>query len=161
MTGPDPDRGRPRSPQEPPPGFLDAASGEPLHPAARDVLASLLGLVPGAPAGAAADPASWADPDRRYGSARRAAILLQQARERVAAHLGCRPAEVSFTGSGTQAVHLGVAGGLLGRRRAGDVLVCSAVEHSAVLAAGDRHTVDGGSTHVVGVDRDGCVDLDA
>ena len=56
------------------------------------------------------------------------------------------------------AVHLGVLGLLLGRRRASTRLVHSAVEHSAVFAAGDwwaQHF--GGTSDVVGVDALGRV----
>jgi cysteine desulfurase len=79
----------------------------------------------------------------------------------VAAILGARPDEVSFTASGTQALHLGVLGTLAGRRRVGDRLVASAVEHSAVLKAGAAHVASGGALVTVPVDRDGRVDLDA
>ena len=144
-----------------PAGFLDAASGEPLHEAARNVLATLLGAVGDGGSGPHPDPALWVDPGRRYGSARRARILSDGARETVAGHLGCRPDEVSFTASGTQAVHLGLLGALSGRARAGDVLVTSAVEHSSVLAAAEHHAGSGGSTRLVGVDAAGRVDLEA
>jgi cysteine desulfurase len=127
--------------------YLDAASTEPLHPAAREVLLAAL-------------DEGWADPARLYREARRARLLLDNAREVVGAALGARADEVVFTGSGTQAVHAGVLGVLAGRRRAGDRLVTSAVEHSAVLQAGAWHARAGGRHDVVGVDRLGVVDLD-
>jgi cysteine desulfurase len=129
----------------PPAGYLDAAAGEPLHPAARE-------------AWLAAVEDGWADPSRLYAGARRARLLLDDARESVAATLGCRADEVSFTGSGTQAVHLGVTGLALGRRRAGRRTVASAVEHSSVLHALRALDVDGADTMLVGVDRTGRVD---
>jgi cysteine desulfurase len=104
--------------------YLDAASTEPLHPAARGALL-------------AAIDDGWADPQRLYGAARRVRQLLDDARASTAAHLGARADEVSFTASGTQAVHLGVLGVLGGRRRVGNHVVASAVEHSAVLHALD------------------------
>jgi cysteine desulfurase len=107
-----------------PVSYLDAASTEPLHPAARAALV-------------AAIDDGWADPQRLYGAARRARQLLDDARASMAAHLGARPDEVSFTASGTQAIHLGVLGVLGGRRRVGNHVVASAVEHSAVLHALD------------------------
>ncbi|MFF4122940.1 cysteine desulfurase family protein [Microbispora rosea] len=128
--------------------YLDAASTEPLHPAARDALL-------------AAIDAGWADPARLYGTARRAQMLLERARAEVAELIGARPDEVSFTSSGTQAVHLGVLGTLAGRRRAGTRLVASAVEHSSVLHAGALHEGGGGEMEIVGVSRTGRVDADA
>lgn len=105
--------------------------------------------------------AGWADPARLYGQARRAHLLLEQARTEVAEALGARPDEVSFTSSGTQAVHLGVLGTLHGRHRAGRHLVTSAVEHSSVLHAAAVHEGEGGTVSTVGVDLAGRVDLAA
>ena len=129
-------------------GYLDAASTEPLHPAAREVLLAAL-------------DDGWADPARLYGSARRARMLLDGAREAIATEIDARPDEVSFTTSGTQAVHLAVLGTVVARRRAGNRLVVSAVEHSSVLHAAAVHEAAGGTVTQVPVDRTGRVDTDA
>ena len=97
------------------PVYLDHASSEPLAPEARETLLAAL-------------EAGWADPDRLHSPARQARLLLDNARAAVAESLGVRPDEVSFTSSGTQAVHLGLLGLLEGRRRAARRLVTSAVE---------------------------------
>ena len=125
--------------------YLDSASSAPLHPAARQALLAAL-------------DDGWADPSRLYTEARRARQLLDAARESVAGVLGARPDEVTFCASGTQAAHLAVLGALGGRRRAGSVLVHSAVEHSAVLHAAERHVSGGGEAVPVGVSRAGLVD---
>jgi cysteine desulfurase len=125
--------------------YFDAASTEPLHPAARTAL--LAGYEKG-----------WADPARLYGAGRTARLRLDQARSQVAGVLGVRPDEVSFTTSGTQAVHLAVLGAAWARRRVGRHLVVSAVEHSSVLHAAGLHERDGGKVTTVGVDRHGRVD---
>jgi cysteine desulfurase len=128
--------------------FLDAASGEPLHPAAR---AALL----------AAIDQGWADPARLYADARRARALLDAARESIAQTLGAQPDEVSFCGSGTAAAHLAVLGTVSARARVARRLVVSAVEHSAVLEAARHHELTGGPVTIVPVDRHGRVDSDA
>ncbi|MFI6388024.1 cysteine desulfurase family protein [Nonomuraea sp. NPDC050547] len=128
--------------------YFDAASTEPLHPQAREAYLAALDV-------------GWADPARLYNQARRAHMLLEQARTEVAEALGARPDEVSFTSSGTQAVHLGVLGTLHGRRRTGRHLVTSAVEHSSVLHAAGVHERDGGTVETVGVGLTGRVDLPA
>ncbi|MER7499966.1 aminotransferase class V-fold PLP-dependent enzyme [Nonomuraea pusilla] len=128
--------------------YFDAASTEPLHPQARDALLTAI-------------DAGWADPARLYGQARRAHLLLEQARGEVAEALGARSDEVSFTPSGTQAVHLGVLGTLHGRRRAGRHLVVGAVEHSSVLHAAELHEREGGTVETVGVNLQGRVDAAA
>ncbi len=126
-------------------GYLDAAAAVPLSPAAREALLAAL-----------AD--GWADPSRLYGAARRARLLLEGAREAVAAVLGARPDEVSFAPSGTVAAHLAVLGTLAGRAVTGAHVVHSAIEHSCVLAA---VAYAGGSASPVPVDRLGRVDVDA
>ena len=128
--------------------YFDAASTEPLHPAAREALLAAVDV-------------GWADPARLYTQARRAHLLLEQARTEVAEELGARPDEVTFTSSGTQAVHLGLLGTIQGRRRVGRHLVTSAVEHSSVLQAARLHERDGGSAEIIGVDRLGRVDMAA
>jgi len=129
-------------------GYLDAASSEPLHPAAREVLLSAL-------------DAGYADPLRLHHRGRDARLLLDNARAVVASCLGVREDEVSFTASGTEAVHLGVLGLLQGRSRVSTRLVHSAVEHSAVIRAGDWWTRHGrGTTAVAGVDHHGRVSPD-
>jgi cysteine desulfurase len=50
---------------------------------------------------------------------------------------------------------------LRARRRAGNVFVTSAVEHSSVLHAGEAHEAAGGATVLVGVDRVGRIDPEA
>jgi cysteine desulfurase len=127
--------------------YLDAASAAPLHPVAREALHAAL-------------DDGWADPARLYGAGRRSRLLLDGARATVADVLGVRPDEVSFCASGTQAAHLAVLGGLAGRRRAGPRLVHSAVEHSCVLHAAERHVAAGGEAVSVPVDRLGRVDPD-
>src|SRR5215831_9966570 len=130
-------------------GYFDAASAEPLHPSARDALLAAL-------------DDGWADPARLHREGRRAQLLLDQARESVAAELGCRPDELSFTSSGTQAIHLAVLGAVQARQSAsrgpGHVLA-SAVEHSAVLNAADwLHRVTDAAVSITGVDELGRAD---
>ena len=135
---------------DPPAGYLDSASTEPLHPAARAALLTAL-------------ESGWADPARSYSAGRRSAVLLDGARSAVAAVLGCRPDEVTFTDSGSTAIHRAIAGLLIGRHRTGRHVVSSAVEHSAVLQslsdAQRRGTMS--AANLIGVDRHGRVDAAA
>lgn len=126
---------------------LDAASSEPLHPAAREAFLAALDQ-------------GYADPRRLHGPGRSARLVLDNAREVVAACLGVRPDEVTFTASGTHAVHAGLLGLAAGRARHGDNLAVSAVEHSSVLHAGRWHAERGGSVETLPVDRLGRVDVE-
>jgi len=123
--------------------YLDAATAAPLHPVAAEALVAAL-----------AD--GWADPSRLYAASRRAQQLSEAARAAFAEALGVRVDEVSLWSSGTQAAQAAVLGGLAGRRRQGDTLVHSAIEHSAVL-----HAAAKGQAIEVGVDQLGRLDLEA
>lgn len=124
--------------------YFDAASAAPLHPVARQALLASL-------------DEGWADPGRLYREGRRARLLLDAAREAAAEVVGCRADELVFTGSGTGAVHSGIAGALAGRRRTGHHLIVSAVEHSSVLHAAEVHRDGGGAVTEVAVERTGAV----
>ena len=102
--------------------YLDSASSEPLHPAAAEVLASLL------------ERGEHADPRRLHGPGRASRLLLDNARAVTAEALGVRPDEVTFTTSGTDAVHRGLLG-LVEGSRGGRTVVFSPVEHAAVAHA--------------------------
>lgn len=129
--------------------YFDAASAEPMSPVARETL--LAGLDDG-----------WADPVRLHREGRRASLLLDQARERVSAVLRCRADELSFTSSGTQAVHLAVLGAIGARQSAtrgpGHVVV-SAVEHSSVLNAVAQAQQAGTEVTIADVGADGRIDV--
>ncbi len=80
------------------------------------------------------------------------------ARERVAALLGCAPAELVFTSGGTEGINhafRGVFEALPAKRH----FVTTAVEHSAVLACADWLRKQGAEVTVLGVDAQGRLDL--
>jgi cysteine desulfurase len=128
--------------------YLDSASGEALHPAARSALVAALDT-------------AYADPRRLHHAGRTARLVLDNARAATAEALGVRPDEVTFTPSGTDAVHRGLLGLHRGAGRRGSVVVHTAVEHSAVLRAAEWSAAP---TREVPVDAQGRVcleDLDA
>jgi cysteine desulfurase len=131
--------------------YFDAASAEPMSAAARDALLAAL-------------DDGWADPVRLHREGRRASLLLDQARERMATLLRCRADELAFTSSGTQAVQLAVLGAVRARQSAargpGHVVV-SAVEHSSVLNAVAETELAGSQVTIAGVGADGRVDIAA
>ena len=128
-------------------GYLDAASAQPLHPAAREMLLR-------------AYDEGWADPRALHSPGRRARMLLDNAREVIATLLGARPDEVLFRADGAAAMHTGVLGLTEARSRVGRTVVHSAVEHSAVLHAARWVQEHGGAAVSVPVDATGRVDSD-
>lgn len=120
---------------------LDNGGRAPWHPIAREALLQAL-------------EDGWADPRRLHAEGRRAARLLDGAREAVAAVLGARTEEVRFTHSHTAALYRAVLAGAAGRRRAGSRIVVGATERAAVLHAADA----AGERETIGVDGVGRVD---
>jgi cysteine desulfurase len=120
--------------------YLDHAATTPLRPEARAAMLPWLGGAFGNPSGA-------------HPVARAARQAIDEARDTIAAVLGCAPNEVVFTGGGTEADNLAVRGVVAARPGA---VLCSAVEHHAVL-----HPVEHVGGKTVRVDRRGRLDLDA
>jgi cysteine desulfurase len=122
------------------PGYLDHAATTPMRP---EAVAAMLPYL----------TEHFGNPSGSHAVSRRAKVALEDARDEAAVALGCEPHEVVFTGGGTEADNLALAGVVA--RRGGRPL-CVATEHHAVL-----HTTSALDGLVVGVDRDGIVDLDA
>lgn len=120
--------------------YLDHAASTPMRPAAVEAMVPLLRGAFGNPSGA-------------HALARQARSQLDEARERLAAVVGCAPGEVVFTGGGTEADNLAVRGAVEAR---GGVPVCATTDHHAVL-----HPVLRAGGRTIAVDRRGIVDLDA
>jgi len=128
--------------------YLDYAASAPLRP---EALAAMLPLLE--------RPA--ANPSSQHGQGRAARAAVETAREQVAALVGAAPAEVVFTSGGTEADNLAVKGTVLDRPPEGRHLVCSAVEHHAVLDAAAWAEADAGaSVDLAPVDGLGRVDPD-
>ena len=104
-----------------------------------------------------AQESGWGDPARLHRPGRLAAQALDRAREVVAAAVGARPDEVTFTTSGGPPAYAAVAGLARGRRRTGARIVTTAVDHSAVLSA----AANVGEHVAIGVDNQGRLDLPA
>jgi cysteine desulfurase len=128
--------------------YLDYAASAPLR---AEALATMLPLLE--------RPA--ANPSSQHGQGRAARAAVETAREQVAALVGAAPAEVVFTSGGTEADNLAVKGVVLARPARDRHLVCSAVEHHAVLDAAAWAEADAGArVDLVPVDGLGRVDPD-
>lgn len=124
--------------------YVDHAATTPMRPGVREAMAPF-------------ETSSFGNPSGIHGVSRSAKDALEEARERVAAILGCRPLEVVFTGGGTEADNLAVKGAALAGGRVGGV-VTVATEHEAVLESARFVARLGGPVSVVGVDGEGRVD---
>ncbi len=126
--------------------YLDHAATTPVAPEVAEAMARVL-------------RDSHGNPSSIYAEGRAARALVDRAREEVAAAIGAQPAEIVFTGGGTEADNLALRGALKARRQERDGLVTTAIEHHAVIdTAHDLERTAHVRLTVVGVDRDGRVD---
>lgn len=90
----------------------------------------------------------------------RAGVALKDAREKVAAHLNCREAEITFTSCATESNNAAIRGVL---QAAPDKrhIVTTAVEHPSVLELCKHLEGTGYDVTYVGVDGEGRLNLDA
>jgi cysteine desulfurase len=104
--------------------YLDHAATTPLHPQALEAMMPFL-------------TSSFGNPSATYGLATVSADAVTSARKRVAATLGCRPAEIVFTGAGSESINTAIKGVAFQQKkaRAGNHIVTSQIEHHAVLHA--------------------------
>jgi cysteine desulfurase len=119
--------------------YLDHAASTPMRAEAIDAMTPYLDHM-------------YANPSGSHRFAREARKALDEARDLVAATLGCKPGEVVFTSGGTEGDNHAILGAV---RRLGGVAVCPAAEHHAVL-----HCVEHVGGVVVRVNSVGTVDLD-
>ena len=122
------------------PAYLDNAATTPMRPEAVEAMLPYL-------------TDRFGNPSGSHAVSREAKKALEEARDVVAAALGAEPGEVVFTGGGTEADNLAIAGVVIGRP---GTVVCSAVEHHAVL-----HASHAFKCRVAPVGRDGVLDLPA
>jgi cysteine desulfurase len=130
--------------------YLDHGATTPLHPLVLDAMLPWL-------------TQGYANPSSLYAPAREARNAVDNARARVASLLGCRPAEVVFTGGGTESVNAALRGISLAqqRSRSGTEIVTTTIEHAAVLHTCQALENFGLRQRSVDVDSQGLVPVDA
>ena len=102
----------------------------------------------------------FGNPSSLYASAEVARNAVDEAREKVASVLNCRPSEVIFTSGGTESDNAALKGGTAGRSSEGRHLITSAIEHHAVLHSCEQLEADGWDVTYLSVDSGGHIDLD-
>ena len=120
--------------------YLDHAATSPVRPEAAAAMLPWL-------------TERFGNPSGSHAVAREARRAIDEARDAMAGILGFPPGGVIFTGGGTEADNLAVAGS----SRSG-IIVTTAIEHEAVLRAA---AATGAEVRQAPVDADGVVDLDA
>lgn len=122
--------------------YLDHNASTPILPSARDAVVSALDMA--------------GNPSSVHAQGRALRKLIDDARDEVAALAGAEAKQVVFTGSATEALTQAIVGGV--KAFGVDRVVVCATDHAAVLKAAE---ISGAPVRVVGVDKDGLIDLDA
>lgn len=127
--------------------YFDYAATTPVDPRVAEMMSGLMGSVFG-------NPASDHAPGRR------AAAVVEQAREQVAAAVGAEPAEILWTSGATEANNLALQGVAAFQRRRGRSchIVVSSVEHASVLETATALERSGVAVSRLPVSPEGLVD---
>lgn len=124
------------------PIYLDYAATTPVKPEVREAMMPLLG-------------ANFGNPSSVHRWGREAKAKLEDARSRIAALIGAQPTEIVFTRGGTEADNLAVLG--RARLEPHNPVVCSGIEHRAVLMACRAAEKEGADLRLLPVDAEGVV----
>ena len=127
--------------------YLDHNATTPLRP---EVLEAMLPYL----------SAHCGNPSSVHWAGRRAKQGLEEARERVAAFINARPAEVLFTSGGTESNNLALRGVLWAARGKGMHVITAAIEHSSILEPLRMLTREGFSVTTLPVDNEGRVNAE-
>lgn len=128
--------------------YLDHNATTPLWPEALEAMLPWLGE-------------RWGNPSSPHRFGHDARLAVEGARERIAACVGCRPAEIVFCGSGTESDNLALRGTAHAFRPRGRHLVTTVIEHHAVLHTCRALEAEGFQVTYLPVDAGGVVDLEA
>jgi cysteine desulfurase len=103
----------------------------------------------------------FGNPSSLHSVGQEARYALDEARERVAGVLNCRPREIVFTGGGTESDNAAIHGVATALHETGNHIVTSSVEHHAVLHACQYLESQGFEVTYLPVDANGMVQPEA
>jgi len=99
----------------------------------------------------------FGNPSALYALGRRSLMAISGARKEVAQILACSPAEVVFTGGGTESDNLGILGVARANKKFGNHIITSKIEHHAVIFACGQLEKEGFEVTYLEVDEFGLV----
>ena len=100
--------------------YFDHGATTPLRPEARETMVQIM-------------EEEWANPASLHDPGRQARDRTEYARAEVAQSLGASPREILFTASGSESNNLAILGAARKRRRQGNHVITTPVEHPSVL----------------------------
>jgi cysteine desulfurase len=102
----------------------------------------------------------FGNPSSVHGAGRQAKHGVEEARERIAELIHCRPAEVLFTSGGTESNNLALTGVRNAMRYKGHHIITTAIEHSSILEPLDTLATEGATVTILPVNSEGRVSAD-
>jgi cysteine desulfurase len=100
----------------------------------------------------------YGNPSSLHAFGQEAHGAMEEARAKIAAFSGAKPAEIVFTSGGTESDNFAVKGVVYANRKKGDHIITSAIEHHAVQETCRFLEAEGFKVTYVPVDGDGLVD---
>ena len=100
---------------------------------------------------------AYGNPSSLHRKGSDAELMLKKAKERIAQPLKADAREIYFTSGGTEANNLALLGGARAKKREGNHVIISAVEHPSVSAAADELSREGFQVTRLGTDKRGLV----
>ncbi len=102
----------------------------------------------------------FGNPSSLHGVGLEAEKLVEESRKTVASRLGVSSSDILFTSGGTEANNTAVFGAAYAKKRLGERVVTSKIEHPSVLEAFRRLEKEGFDVRYIGVNSDGIIKLD-
>ncbi|MFX3674472.1 MAG: cysteine desulfurase family protein [Paenisporosarcina sp.] len=127
--------------------YLDHAATTPVHPQVIEKLVETLGQ-------------AYGNPSSIHATGRDARRQLDIARERLAQSIGAREQEIIFTSGGTEADNLAIFGTAYARKKDGNHIITSQIEHHAVLHACEKLEKEGFHITYLPVNQHGCISVE-
>ncbi len=100
---------------------------------------------------------NWGNPSSAYSIGRDASAALSASREKIASLLGCKPNEVFFTASGSEADNWAIKGAASAAKNKGKHIITTKFEHHAVLNAMKSLERDGYEVTYLDVEKNGLI----
>ncbi len=127
--------------------YLDYAATTPVHPEALQAMTPFFSH-------------SFGNPSAIYSYGQEARAAVDEARVRLAALIGCRADEITYTSGGTEADNMALSGALIANEKKGNHVITCAIEHHAILETCRQLEKRGYSVTYLPVDSDGLVSVD-
>ena len=127
--------------------YLDHAATTPMHPEVIDAMTEVM-------------KHTYGNASSVYHVGQDAKAMLEDARSSVAKSLNCLPAEVYFTGCGSEADNWAIKGYAMANRQKGNHIITTKIEHHAVLHPCEYLEKNGFEVTYLPVDETGLVSLD-